>query len=90
MLVESRVVLELKASRQLDSSDVAQLLNYLRATDLELGLLLHFGTRASFKRLIASNGFAHPAVDPRWSVSSASSAAEQFRGTPSLTPLSRE
>jgi GxxExxY protein len=75
MLVESRVVLELKGSRKLDPGDVAQLLNYLRATDLELGLLLHFGPRASFKRLIASNGFVHSTLHPRSSAASASSAA---------------
>jgi GxxExxY protein len=78
MLVESRVVLELKGSRKLDPSDIAQLLNYLRATDLELGLLLHFGPRASFKRLIASNGFVHSGVDPRASAPSAPSAAAQL------------
>ena len=86
MLVESRVVLELKGSRRLDPSDVAQLLNYLRATDLELGLILHFGPRASFKRLIASNRFLDG--DPRHSVSSVSSAAEQLTDNPfDLTPF---
>lgn len=71
MLVESRVVLEVKASRKLDPGDVSQLLNYLRATDLELGLLLHFGPRASFKQLIASNDFVRPFGPPRPSASSA-------------------
>jgi GxxExxY protein len=70
ILVESRVVLELKTSRKLDPGDVAQLLNYLRATDLELGLLLHFGPRASFKRLIASNDFVRPFDAQRPSASS--------------------
>lgn len=90
MLIESRVVLELKASRKLEPSDIAQLLNYLRATELELGLLLHFGPRASFKRLIASNGFFHTGVDPRSSVLSAASAAEQLpENALVLTPFSR-
>jgi len=71
MLVESRVVLELKAGRKHDGADVAQLLNYLRSTDLELGLLLHFGPRPSFKRLIATNGYN------RWSFQRSSVAPAQ-------------
>jgi len=41
----------LKATRALDSSHQAQLLNYLRATGLEVGLLLNFGPKPEFKRL---------------------------------------
>ena len=55
MLVESCVLLELKAVRRLDSSHEAQLLNYLRATDIEVGLLLNFGLKPEFKRLIFDN-----------------------------------
>lgn len=55
ILVENCVVLELKAVRALDSSHRAQLLNYLRATDIEVGLLLNFGERPEFKRLIFEN-----------------------------------
>ena len=51
MLVESCVLLELKAARALDSSHQAQLLNYLRATGIEVGLLLNFGPKPEFKRL---------------------------------------
>jgi GxxExxY protein len=40
MLVEDCVLLELKAARSLDTSHTAQLLNYLRATEIEVGLLL--------------------------------------------------
>jgi GxxExxY protein len=50
-LVERCVLLELKAIRALDSSHQAQLLNYLRATDIEVGLLLNFGPKPEFKRL---------------------------------------
>ena len=74
LLVESRVVLELKAGRKYDSADVAQLLNYLRSTELELGLLLSFGTRPAFKRVIATNGY-NQWVFQRSSVISAPSAA---------------
>ena len=40
MLVEEVILLELKVARCLDRSHYAQLLNYLRATDIEVGLLL--------------------------------------------------
>lgn len=55
MLVENCVLLELKAARTLDSSHQAQLLNYLRATDIEVGLVLNFGVKPEFKRLIFDN-----------------------------------
>ena len=55
ILVEGCVMLELKAVRTLDSSHRAQLLNYLRATDIEVGLLLNFGERPEFKRLVFEN-----------------------------------
>jgi len=55
LLVERCVLLELKATRALDSSHHAQLLNYLRATDIEVGLLLNFGPKPEFKRLAYDN-----------------------------------
>ena len=55
ILVEQCVLLELKAARALDSSHQAQLLNYLRATDIEVGLLLNFGRKPEFKRLVFDN-----------------------------------
>ena len=55
MLVERSVLLELKAVRALDGSHQAQLLNYLRATDIEVGLLLNFGVKPEFKRLLLDN-----------------------------------
>lgn len=55
MLIEKCVLLELKAARALDSSHYAQLLNYLRATEIEVGLLLNFGLKPEFKRLIYDN-----------------------------------
>jgi GxxExxY protein len=55
LLVESRLAVELKASRTLERAHEAQLLNYLRASDLEVGLLLNFGERPVFKRLAYSN-----------------------------------
>jgi GxxExxY protein len=55
ILVEKCVLLELKAVRTLDSSHRAQLLNYLRATEIEVGLLLNFGETPEFKRVIFDN-----------------------------------
>ena len=55
ILVENCVLLELKTARALDSSHRAQLLNYLRATDIEVGLLLNFGEKPEFKRVILEN-----------------------------------
>jgi GxxExxY protein len=49
------VLLELKAARSLDSSHRAPLLNYVRATDIEDGLLLNFGVKPEVKRLIYDN-----------------------------------
>ena len=55
VLVNQSVVLELKAARALDSSHEAQLLNYLRATEIEVGLLFNFGVKPEFKRLAFDN-----------------------------------
>ena len=55
LLVEGSVLLELKAVRCLDRSHSAQILNYLRATDIEVGLLLNFGVKPEFKRLLLDN-----------------------------------
>lgn len=55
MIVDERLIIEVKATYQLQPVSTRQLLNYLKATKLELGLLLHFGPKANFYRLIASN-----------------------------------
>ena len=52
LLVERKVIVEIKASLTVTEADRKQLLNYLRGTSLELGLLLHFGPKASFQRLV--------------------------------------
>jgi GxxExxY protein len=45
-LVEGRVILEVKASQVITEADRKQLLNYLRGSSIEVGLLLHFGPNA--------------------------------------------
>ena len=56
MLVEHRLVVETKATYELHRAAPRQLQNYLRATRLEVGLLLHFGPEAKFHRLVALSG----------------------------------
>ena len=55
--VENSVILELKASETIKSEHEAQLLNYLKATKYEVGLLLNFGTKPQIKRKVFSNEF---------------------------------
>ena len=52
--VEGRLVVEVKATNKVADSDRRQLLHYLRATNQEIGLLLHFGQKAEFHRLVHS------------------------------------
>ena len=49
------MIAELKSARAIDSAHLAQLLNYLKATEIEVGLLLNFGPKPEFKRLIFDN-----------------------------------
>jgi GxxExxY protein len=53
MVVDGTLVVEIKSTTDLHSAARRQLLNYLCATRLELGLLLHFGPKARFYRLIS-------------------------------------
>jgi GxxExxY protein len=49
------VLVELKAVRALEQAHERQLLNYLRATDIEVGLLFNFGPKPQFRRLAFDN-----------------------------------
>ena len=51
-IVERSVVVEVKAGRALDPSSRWQTLNYLRATGMSVGLVLHFGPTAQFQRVV--------------------------------------
>ena len=51
-VIGGNVIVEVKATRQLADTDRRQLLHYLRATGLEIGLLLHFGPKADFHRMV--------------------------------------
>lgn len=54
-LVEDKVIVELKVAKALDEIHEAQLLNYLKATESEVGPLLNFGKKPEFKRLVFEN-----------------------------------
>ena len=55
LLVEDCVIVELKASESLCEEHEFQLINYLKATDIEVGLLLNFGKKPEIKRKVFSN-----------------------------------
>ncbi len=54
-LVDNKVIVEIKALKSLAVENEAQLLNYLKATDIEVGLLLNFGPKPDFKRKVFDN-----------------------------------
>ena len=55
IIVENKVIIEVKAMETLREEHEYQLLNYLRATKIEVGLLLNFGKNPEFKRKIFTN-----------------------------------
>ncbi|MFN6962975.1 MAG: GxxExxY protein [Pyrinomonadaceae bacterium] len=64
LIVSDSIIIELKAASQLAEIHVAQLMHYLRATEIEVGLLMNFGPKPEFKRRVFENSrkrFAKPA-----------------------------
>jgi GxxExxY protein len=55
IIVENKIILELKAVNQLIDEHEFQLLNYLKASKIEVGLLFNFGVNPDFKRIILTN-----------------------------------
>jgi GxxExxY protein len=55
LLVDRKVILELKVGRAMDSAWEKQLLNYLRATDIEVGIVFNFGPKPEFRRFVFAN-----------------------------------
>lgn len=74
MIVEEKVILEMKSTEKLPTSTEDQLRSYLRSTDLEVALLFHFGLKPQFKRLAFTNQFKKR--NPPQSASSAQSARQ--------------
>lgn len=64
MLVDSRVVLEIKSTHDLPRTSHRQLLSYLRGSTLQLGLLLHFGPKSAFFRIIQTRSPWRPTDPP--------------------------
>jgi GxxExxY protein len=54
MLVESKVIVENKSTFQLSGADSRQLTNYLTASTMQVGLLLHFGPEPKFYRFVCT------------------------------------
>jgi GxxExxY protein len=55
IIVNDSVILELKAAEALIEEHELQLINYLKATEMEVGLLLNFGSKPEFRRKIFTN-----------------------------------
>ena len=64
LLVESLTIVELKAAETICDEHETQLLNYLKATDIEVGLLVNFGKKAEIKRKIFLNKNKKLTSDP--------------------------
>ena len=57
IIVNEKVILELKAAKSLCEEHEAQLINYLKATNIEVGLLLNFGLQPQFERKLFDNEY---------------------------------
>jgi len=64
LLVDNKVIVELKVGRAIETAGEKQLLNYLRATEIEVGLLLNFGVGPEFRRLVFDNERKKIRVNP--------------------------
>lgn len=87
MVVEDQVLLELKAGRAIERSHEAQLLNYLRCSEIEVGLILNFGPHPQFRRLaldnrrkkpLAASGFSETLTESSSDVPDSSETADKF------------
>ena len=59
MIVDEKLVVEVKATERLHPSSSLQLFGYLCATNMEVGLLLHFGREPKFFRMMCENRLKH-------------------------------
>jgi len=55
LVVDNLVILELKAIEKLMPINEVQLVNYLKASEMEVGLLLNFGRKPQYKRRVLTN-----------------------------------
>ena len=59
MIIDNVVIVEIKAAETLCAEHEAQLINYLRATSCEVGLLLNFGKKPQYQRKLFTNDRKH-------------------------------
>lgn len=79
MIVDDKVLLEIKSTHVLPPTAERQLLNYLRASSLAVGLLLHFGPQPRFRRRVHSDksNLSGPRLLPRISATTRSSGSSE-------------
>jgi len=63
LVVEQRLLLELKATYHVTDVDRRRVINYLRASKLEVALLLHFGPSARFERIVFTASIANTHIE---------------------------
>lgn len=64
LLVDRRVIVEVKAQEMITSADKRQLRNYLSCANVEVGLILNFGVRPTFERIVVSRHRPAKRLDP--------------------------
>ena len=57
LVINNKVIIEIKAAENLCEEHECQLINYLKATNIEVGLLLNFGKKPQFRRKVFSNRY---------------------------------
>ena len=62
LIVDSKVVVECKVAAKVLQTHETQLLNYLKATGIKVGLILNFGSEATFRRMLLSSTSKGPTV----------------------------
>ena len=66
MVVDKKVIVEIKATERLPPGTDRQVFSYLCSTTLEVGLILHFGHKPSFHRVVCENRFKQFSQSPKW------------------------
>ena len=62
LIADGKVIVECKVAPKIAQTHETQLLNYLKATSIKLGLILNFGPDATFRRMLLSSSGNPPAV----------------------------
>ena len=63
-LVEGKVAVEIKAIRELEDLHLAQAINYLESYDLEIGLLLNFGSKSLDYKRLSNKKYGQKGINP--------------------------